>query len=137
MDVECVEYNIMPINSRQKGARFERWLALWFRDQGWNQAFRGCQFSQKDIHTGEDAPDVVVPGVTEWLHIEAKHVEKLNLQDAFDQSRRDADGTSKIPCVIHKRNNTDPLITFSLEDFAGFLRGDLPPNQEPLTKGKE
>ena len=136
MDVECVEYNIMPINSRQKGARFERWLALWFRDQGYD-SFRGCQFSGKNVHTGEDAPDVVVKGVTEWLHIEAKHVEKLNLQDAYDQSRRDAEGQGKIPCVIHKRNNTDALVTISLEDFAGFLRGDLPPSNEPLKKGKE
>lgn len=126
----------MPINSRQKGARFERWLALWFRDQGYD-SFRGCQFSGKNVHTGEDAPDVVVKGVTEWLHIEAKHVEKLNLQDAYDQSRRDAEGQGKIPCVIHKRNNTDALITISLEDFAGFLRGDLPPSNEPLKKGKE
>ena len=128
MDVTCIEYNIMPINSRQKGARFERYLALWFRDQGYD-SFRGCQFSGKNVHTGEDAPDVVVKGVTDWLHIEAKHVEKLNLQDAYDQSRRDAEGQGKIPCVIHKRNNTDPLITFALEDFAKFLRGDLPPDQ--------
>tara|TARA_Y100001973_G_scaffold96130_1_gene150475 strand:- start:882 stop:1265 length:384 start_codon:yes stop_codon:yes gene_type:complete len=127
----------MPINSRQKGARFERYLALWFRDQGYD-SFRGCQFSGKNVHTGEDAPDVVVKGVTDWLHIEAKHVEKLNLQDAYDQSRRDAEGQGKIPCVIHKRNNTEPLITFSLEDFAKFLRGDLPPDQnKQKTKDNE
>ena len=137
MDVECIEYNLMPINSRPKGARFERYLALWFRDEGWADAKRGGQHAGRDVNTGQDAPDLIVPGLTEWLHIEAKHVERLQLQDAYDQARRDASGVGKIPCVIHKRNSTDPLVTISLEDFAQFLRGDLPPNNENQTKENE
>ena len=89
------------------------------------------------MNTGQDAPDRIVPGLTEWLHIEAKHVERLQLQDAYDQAQRDASGVGKIPCVIHKRNSTDPLVTISLVDFAQFLRGDLPPNNENQTKENE
>ena len=88
MDVECIEYNLMPINSRAKGARFERYLALWFRDEGWADAKRGCQHAGRDVNTGQDAPDLIVPGLTEWLHIEAKHVERLQLQDVACEPNR-------------------------------------------------
>jgi len=121
-----MEFQIMPINSRQKGARFERWVSQWFRFEGWGKAIRGCQFSGRNVSTGEDAPDVIVPGVTERMHIECKAVERLNLQDAMDQAKRDAG--EKIPCVIHKRNNCEPMATILLKDLPKFLRGDLPPN---------
>jgi len=129
MDPSCIEYQLgdtVPINSRAKGARFERWLAGWFRDEGFSPAAkRGCQHMGRDIKTGDDAPDVIVPGITDWMHIEAKAVERLQLQEAMDQARRDAG--EKIPCVIHKRNNCEPLFTMPLSALPKFLRGDLPP----------
>lgn len=111
------------INSRAKGARAELAWALFLREQGYD-AKRGCQHSGRDAVTGQDAPDVVCPELS-WAHFEVKHVERLNLQDAMDQAKRDAN--DKTPLVAHKRNNCGWLVTMPAEVFADFLRGDLPP----------
>jgi hypothetical protein len=58
-----------------------------------------------------------------WIHFEVKAVEKLNVQDAMDQARRDA-GT-KIPVVAHKRSFREWLVTMTAEVFFRFLRGDF------------
>ena len=65
----------MAINSKQKGARFGRDLARKLREYGY-EARRTAQYCG---NTG-DASDVV--GLP-YLHIEAKHVERLNIYDAM------------------------------------------------------
>ena len=71
------------INSKQKGARFERQLAGLFRDYGYVDARRTAQYCG---NTG-DASDVVgLPGI----HIEAKHQEKMYLYDWMEQAERDS-----------------------------------------------
>ena len=96
------------VNSRAKGARYEREVAGFLREQGYD-ARRGCQFAG-----GTDSPDVKCDDFP--CHIEAKFVERLNILDAYRQSQRDAG--EKIPCVVHrKKGQTDSLITLSLEDF--------------------
>ena len=112
------------INSRAKGARAERAWASWLREEGW-EAMRGCQHSGRD-RFGDDAPDVICPEL-DWLHFEVKHVERLNIIDAMDQAKRDAG--NKVPAVAHKKNNTPWLVTLPAEEFARFLRGDLPPKE--------
>lgn len=100
------------INSKQKGARFERLLASIFRDYGYTEARRTAQYCG---NTG-DASDVVgLPG----LHIEAKHQEKMCLYDWMAQAKRDAEasGGNKLPAVFHKKNNANILVTMELEDF--------------------
>ena len=68
------------INSKQKGARFERELAGLFRDYGYTEARRTAQYCG---NTG-DASDVVgLPGI----HIEAKHQEKMYLYDWMEQAK--------------------------------------------------
>lgn len=103
----------MPkINSRAKGARFERELAKAFRAHGYDEARRTAQYCG---NTG-DASDVVgLPG----LHIEAKHCEKMQLYDWIAQAVRDAEasGTDKLPAVFHKKNYADVLVTMRLDDF--------------------
>lgn len=96
----------MP-NSRQKGAAGERELAAILREYGYN-ARRGCQFSGKN----GDADVVGLPGI----HIECKRVQKLNLQDAYDQSKRDA-REGEIPTVMHRKNHCEWLVTMKLEDW--------------------
>ena len=60
------------INSKQKGARFERLLASMFRDFGFEDSRRTAQYCG---NTG-DASDVIgLPGI----HVEAKHQEKMRL----------------------------------------------------------
>jgi len=99
------------INSRAKGARYERHLARYLSENGFPDSRRGQQFSG-----GSDSPDVVSDFP---FHIEAKHVEALNLYNAMTQSIRDAG--DKPPCVIHKKNNSDSMFTCRLDDLVAFL----------------
>lgn len=109
------------MNSCQKGKRGERAWRDELRAAGYLKARRGQQFSG-----GKESPDVVVEELP-WLHNEVKCVERLNIQEAMDQSIRDA--TTKTPIVAHKRNNCEWLVTMRAEDFFKFLRGTLPPCQ--------
>lgn len=100
------------INSRAKGARYERMVAQFLREHGY-EARRGCQFSGS-----ADSPDVVSDFP---CHIEAKFVERLNIVDAYKQSERDSG--DKPPCVIHKKKQQKfHLITLNLEDFINLIQ---------------
>lgn len=93
--------------SREKGKRGERELAARLREYGYN-ARRSQQYSG----INGDADVVGLP----FIHIECKRVERLNIQDAYDQSRRDAK-EHEIPTVMHRRDNCGWLVTLSLDDF--------------------
>lgn len=99
------------INSRAKGARYELEIARVLNDAGF-PARRGQQFSG-----GSDSPDVVAPDFP-W-HVEAKHVQRLNLYDAMTQSIRDAG--DKMPCVIHRKNHSENMFTCKLDDLLKVL----------------
>ncbi len=101
----------MAVNSKQKGARFERQLAGKFREYGYD-ARRTAQYCG---NTG-DASDVVgLPGI----HVEAKHAEAMRLYDWIDQAKRDAEaaGNGDIPAVFHKKNHAEILVTLTLDGF--------------------
>lgn len=105
------------INSKQKGARFERLLASKFREYGYSDARRTAQYCG---NTG-DASDVVgLPG----LHIEAKHCEQMRLYEWMSQAKRDAEasGTGNLPVVFHKKNHAEILVTMTLEDWFNLYR---------------
>lgn len=108
----------MAVNSKKKGARFERTLARIFRTEyGYDEARRTAQYCGK---TG-DASDVVgLPG----LHIEAKHQETMRLYEWMSQAVRDAEagGQKCLPAVFHKKNNADILVTMRLDDFMNIYR---------------
>lgn len=95
------------MNSRNKGARGERELANILKEYGYNTR-RGQQFSGAN----GDADVVGLPGV----HIECKRVEKLNLDTAMEQARRDA-REGEMPVVMHRRDRQDWKVTLSVEDF--------------------
>lgn len=101
------------INSREKGKRSELELAKFLREHGY-EARRGQQYSGA---TGE-ADVIGLPGV----HIECKHVEKLNLDAALEQSVRDA-RAGETPVVIHRKNRQAWRITMYLEDFLNYYEG--------------
>lgn len=104
------------VNSKQKGARFERLLASKFREYGY-EARRTAQYCG---NTG-DASDVVgLPG----LHIEAKHQERMQLYEWMAQAKRDAKagGSNALPAVFHKKNNAEILVTMTLDDFMNLYR---------------
>lgn len=105
----------MAVNSKQKGARFERLLASKFREYGYSDARRTAQYCG---NTG-DASDVVgLPGI----HVEAKHQEKMQLYDWMDQAKRDSIGTGNLPAVFHKKNDHAILVTMELQDFMEIYR---------------
>ncbi len=108
----------MPkINSKQKGARFERLLASIFRDYGYTDSRRTAQYCG---NTG-DASDVLgLPGI----HIEAKHQEKMSLYDWMAQAIRDAEagGEGNLPAVFHKKNHCEILVTMRLDDWMTLYR---------------
>ena len=107
----------MAVNSKQKGARFERQLAGLFRDYGYTEARRTAQYCW---NTG-DASDVVgLPGI----HVEAKHQERMQLYDWMDQAKRDAKagGARLLPAVFSKKNNHSILVTMELDDWMQIYR---------------
>ena len=104
----------MAVNSKQKGARFERLLASILRDYGY-KARRTAQYCG---NTG-DASDVVgLPG----LHIEAKHQERMQLYEWMSQAKRDSEGSGRLPAVFHKKNNAEILVTMELDAFMQLYR---------------
>lgn len=101
------------MNSRDKGKRGELELAHILREYGFD-ARRGQQYAGAN---GD--PDVTgIPGV----HIECKRVERLNLENAYDQSKRDAARRGDIPTVMHRKNRGEWLVTLGLVDFLGLYR---------------
>lgn len=95
------------MNSRAKGASGERELAGFLRDHG-IESRRGQQYSGAN----GDADVIGMDGV----HIECKRVEKLNIDTAMEQSKRDA-REDEIPVVMHRKNRKEWLATMRLEDF--------------------
>lgn len=105
----------MSVNSKQKGARFERLLASKFREYGYD-ARRTAQYCG---NTG-DASDVV--GLP-YIHIEAKHQEQMRLYEWMGQAKRDAKaGGNNLPAVFHKKNNAEILVTMTFEDWMKLYR---------------
>lgn len=100
------------MNSRRKGAEGERELANELRKYGYD-AHRGVQYKGSP-----DSPDVV--GI-EGFHIECKRVEKLNIEEAMQQSERDAG--DNVPLVIHRKNQEEWKVTMRLDDFIELIRG--------------
>lgn len=100
------------MNSRNKGAKGERELAKVLRQYGYN-CRRGVQYSGAN----GDADVEGLPGI----HIECKRVERLNIQDAVDQAKRDK-RDDEIPAVFHRKNNCEWLVTLTLDDFMKIYR---------------
>ena len=103
--------------SRDKGKRFERALASKFREYGYDNARRTAQYCG---NTG-DASDVV--GLP-YIHVEAKHQERMELYKWMAQAKNDAKASGKnvLPAVFHKKNNAEILVTMELKDWINLYR---------------
>lgn len=102
----------MAVNSKQKGARFERHLASKLKEYGYD-----CRRGQQYCAANGDADIVGLPGI----HIEAKHQEKMSLYNWMSQAEADArDG--EMPAVFHKKNNCEVLVTMPLDVFMTIYR---------------
>ncbi len=118
------------INSRQKGASFEREVAKALTAEGF-PAKRGAQVSQGSW--GISAPDVIVPCLPDF-HFECKRHgrARFDLDAAICQARRDANrdqGAAKYKhsAVIHRKDHCDMLVTMTMRDFCALMRhSDFP-----------
>ncbi len=81
--------------------------------------FNGYPARRSQQYCG-DAGDADIVGLP-FCHVEVKRVERLNIQDAINQSCRDAK-EGLIPIVAHRKNNCDWLITMRAEDFFTIFR---------------
>ena len=113
------------MNSLEKGKRGERQWRDELRAHG-HHARRGQQYCGS-----ADSADVICDELS-WIHFEVKAVERLNIEDAIAQARRDC-GT-KIPVVAHKKNHRSWLLTMDAETFFQFLGGGLPPEKQQHQK---
>jgi hypothetical protein len=121
------------INSRQKGASFEREVAKALTAEGF-PAKRGAQVTQGAW--GLSAPDVIAPCLPEW-HFECKRHgrARFDLDAAMDQACRDA-GTN-LAAVVHRKDHCQMLVTMRFNEFCTLLRhSDFPvqPTTQPQTK---
>jgi len=106
----------MSINSRQKGKRTELELAHKLEEiMGWT-ARRTAQFCGAN---GDS--DVTVESIPQ-LFVESKCVEKLNVVAAMKQAASDAKAAGKLPCLCHRRNRTEWLVTIRLTDLPLFAQ---------------
>lgn len=106
-----------PINSKAKGARFERTLAGIFREYGFKDSRRTAQY----CGNSGDASDVIgLPNI----HVEAKNQEQMRLYDWIAQAKRDAEANGKghLPAVFHKKNNAEILVTMPLDAWMEIYR---------------
>lgn len=100
------------MNSREKGAAGERELAGILKKYGYD-----CRRGQQYCGINGDADVIGIPG----LHIECKRVEKLNIDDALEQSIRDAkDG--ELPVVMHRKSRKPWKVTLELDEFMKLLK---------------
>ena len=99
-------------NSREKGKRYELHVSGLFKSEGYD-ARRGQQY----CGANGDADVVGVPGI----HIECKHVERLNLYDAMAQAKHDA-REDELPVVIHRKNRCNDLVTMEFSDWIKLFR---------------
>lgn len=102
-----VKGDLLVINSRAKGNRGEREFAKFLRANGFSEARRGQQYS------GIEGEDVV--GLR-YIHIECKRIERLNIQDALDQSIRDKKEET-LPIVAYRKNRGKWIIFMTAEDW--------------------
>lgn len=102
------------MNSKQKGARFERELASKLRAEGY-ECRRSAQYAG---NTGEAADVIGLPGI----HIEAKHQETMRLYEWMAQAVRDSEKSGNLPAVFHRKNNADLLVTMRFEDWMQIYR---------------
>ena len=96
------------INSKQKGKTGELELVHKLKEYGYD-----CRRTNQFCGNTGQADDVI--GL-DYIHIEVKRVEKLNIDNAIEQSVRDTKD-DKFPTVFHRKNRKKWLVTMKLDDW--------------------
>lgn len=104
----------MAINSRRKGKVGELEAAA-----EWNRLVPNAHARRSQQHSGtESASDLIAPG-TPHLWLEVKRTQAINLQAVMEKSREQCGDLT--PVILHRKNDTDWLVTFRLEDVQKFV----------------
>ncbi len=105
-------------NSKAKGAKGERQVAAWLRENG-VEARRGVQYQG-----GPDSPDVVhgLPNV----HLEVKRTERFRLDEALEQAKGEAPAGS-MPVVLTRKNRGRWIAVLDGEDWLRLAKEDGAP----------
>jgi hypothetical protein len=102
------------VNSRAKGARYERQVELWLSSQFGDRITRTNR-------SGFDGEDFDLDGL---VSIEVKNCARLELSAWLAQADRDA-GPDRLPIVLHKRRGSssvgDDYVTLKARDLAALL----------------
>src|SRR5215831_13204515 len=109
------------MNSREKGKRGERQWRDELRANGY-AARRGQQFCGS-----AESPDVVCDSLP-WIHFEVKAVERLNIEEAMEQARRDCGialaGGHHAECGVSGSTSPQPLspreLIFTRKSYCGY-----------------
>lgn len=101
------------INSKNKGRNGELEFAHECQKYGFEDVHRTAQTNGKLEHSLADCEGL--PGI----HIEVKRVERLNIDDAMEQSIRDLKTKKehRFPVVFHRKNRKPWKATMLLEDW--------------------
>lgn len=102
------------LNSKDKGARYERELASLLKYHGYD-ARRTAQYCG---NTGEAADVIGLPGI----HIEAKHQEQIRIYEWMGQALRDSLKSSDKPAVFFRKNHHETLVCMRLDDWIELYR---------------
>lgn len=103
------------MRSIDKGKRGERELAKVLQSYGYD-----CRRGQQFCGANGDADVIGLDGV----HIECKRVERLNIDQAMEQSLNDARSDERA-VVMHRKNGRPWLVTMLLDDWVELYRGAL------------
>jgi hypothetical protein len=102
------------VDSRAKGAAFEREVVQILRAAGWPRAQRTSdgrvQAARGDIADGPAR-----------VHLECKRQERLNVPKAFDQIVRDANPLDT-PVMVHRPSRHALMATLPFEDLLKLLK---------------
>ena len=104
------------MNSRQKGARFEREVLNKLKER---TGVRGRRTS--DGYNQADRGDIIHPALEQY-NVECKHREKIALAEWIAQSEQDA-ANHKEPIVVWRTNKIKARVDMTLEHFLELVIG--------------
>ena len=118
------------INSRSKGKRGELAAVRFWAEHGWQGGRRGFQG-----RGGGEAPDIIIPDLSDFLWFEVKHCQKLQPYKWMEKAQRDC-RAGHTPVVQMKSNNMDWMTLMWTVDFAGLLRAETLSNPSGAAEDK-
>lgn len=113
----------MVKNPKAKGNKAERQFSELLRDYGLDDTAKrnyssGSGIQKSDVHNKLN------------YNIEVKHVEKLNIWKAIEQSQKDAEQTHTKPLIAFKKNRHDWWIVIPAWHWADLIRKSLEPKTQ-------